>query len=86
MRAYQEAKGEADRTLAESDLDFTIVRPGMLTNDPGTGLVELGEHVQRGEIPREDVAAVLLAALDTDSTIGSTFEVVGGDTPIAEAL
>jgi nucleoside-diphosphate-sugar epimerase len=86
MRPYQEAKGEADRALAESGLDFTIVRPGALTNDPGTGRVELDEHVERGEVPREDVAAVLLAVLDTDSTIGSTFEVVGGETPIAEAL
>jgi uncharacterized protein YbjT (DUF2867 family) len=84
--AYQRAKGKADAEVAASGLDHTIVRPGRLTDDPGTGRVRAGEQVGRAEIPRDDVAAVLAACLVTPSTIGLTFEVVGGDTPIAEAI
>jgi hypothetical protein len=62
------------------------VRPGRLTDDPGTGTVEAGPHVARAEIPRDDVAAVLLAALHTPGTIGKTFVVVSGETPIEDAL
>ena len=83
---YQRAKGRADAELAASGLDHTIVRPGSLTDDPGTGRVTAGEHVDRGEIPRDDVAAVLAACLGATSTIGVTFELVGGDTPIDEAV
>lgn len=83
---YLRAKAAADDDLRDSGLDHTIVRPGRLTDDPGTGRVKLGERVARGEIPRDDVAAVLLAVLDTPGTIGATFEVVSGDTPIEEAV
>jgi uncharacterized protein YbjT (DUF2867 family) len=83
---YLRAKAAADEKLRESRLDHTIVRPGRLTDDPGTGRVHAAESVERGEIPREDVAAVLVAVLDTDTTIGATFEVVSGDTPIDEAI
>jgi uncharacterized protein YbjT (DUF2867 family) len=86
MRPYYEAKAEADRRLLESGLDFSIVRPGALTDDPGTGLVTVGTDLGRGEIPREDVAAVVLAVLETPSTVGKTFELVSGDTPIDEAV
>jgi uncharacterized protein YbjT (DUF2867 family) len=58
----------------------------MLTDDAPTGRVTIAESVERGEVPRADVAAVLMAALETPATIGRTFELVGGDTPIAEAL
>jgi uncharacterized protein YbjT (DUF2867 family) len=85
MRPYYEAKAEADRRLEESGLDYTIVRPGGLTDGPGTGLVAVGTDLA-GDIPRDDVAAVLLAVLDTPSTIGKTFELVSGDTPVAEAV
>jgi uncharacterized protein YbjT (DUF2867 family) len=84
MRAYQQAKHDADVALAESGLDFTIVRPGRLTDDPGTGRVSTDAGY--GEIPREDVAATLLAVLDEPSTVGKTFELVGGDTPIEQAI
>jgi uncharacterized protein YbjT (DUF2867 family) len=84
MRAYQQAKHDADVAVAESGLRYTIVRPGRLTDDPGTGLVSTDGGY--GEIPREDVAATLLAALDDDATVGKTFELVGGDTPIEQAL
>jgi uncharacterized protein YbjT (DUF2867 family) len=87
MRPYLEAKSEADRALAASGLDFTIVRPGGLTDDPGTGKVELSTELgRRGPIPRDDVAAVLLACLDTPETIGVTFEAFAGDEPIEAAV
>lgn len=86
MRPYYEAKAEADRRLAESGLDWTIVRPGGLTNDPGTGLVRAGQRLDYGRIPRADVAAVVLAVLDTPGTVGVAFDLVGGDTPIADAV
>ena len=87
MRPYLTAKAEADWALAKSGLDHTIVRPGALTDDPGTGRVEVAvELSRRGEITREDTAAVILAALETDRTIGRTFEVIGGETPVREAV
>ncbi|HEY7620916.1 MAG TPA: SDR family oxidoreductase [Solirubrobacteraceae bacterium] len=87
MRPYLEAKAEADAALAASDLDWTIVRPGRLTDDPGTGLVEAAGSLGRfGAITRDDVAAVLLGCLDEPRTVGATFEVLEGQTPIAEAL
>jgi uncharacterized protein YbjT (DUF2867 family) len=84
--AYLQAKFEADEAVRASGLDYTIVRPGGLTDDPGTGLVTIAEHTDRGQIPRADVAAVLLACLDTPSTIGQSFDVISGDTPIPDAL
>ena len=85
--AYLRAKGAADDYVrAQEALDSTIVRPGHLTNDPGTGLVRIAAHSERGDIPREDVAAVLLAVLDTPATAGRTFNVVSGNTPITEAV
>jgi len=85
--AYLRAKGAADDAVRErKDLDATVVRPGHLTNDPGTGRVELSDQTGRGDIPREDVAAVLVAVLDTPATAGHTFEVISGETPIEEAV
>jgi uncharacterized protein YbjT (DUF2867 family) len=86
MRPYYEAKAGADERLMESGLDYTIVRPGGLTDEPGTGLVTVATDLERGSIPREDVAAVLYAVLETPSSIGKTFELVSGDTPIEEAV
>ena len=87
MRAYLEAKAEADEYVQASGLDFTIVRPGSLTDEPGTGLVTVRTELGgRGPVPRDDVAAVLAAVLVTPATIGRTFELFTGDTPITEAL
>jgi uncharacterized protein YbjT (DUF2867 family) len=86
MRPYYEAKRDADKAVLDSGLDHTIVRPGGLTDDPGTGLVTVGTNLERGEVPREDVAAVLLAVLETPSSVGKTFELVSGETPIEEAV
>jgi uncharacterized protein YbjT (DUF2867 family) len=87
MQPYLHAKAQADQTLQESELDYTIVRPGSLTDDPGTGTVELAaSRGSRGEIPREDTAHVIVATLERENTFGKTFEVISGDTPIEEAL
>ncbi len=86
MGPYLEAKAEADRRLAESGLDYTIVRPGRLTDDPGTGRVRVGQGIGSGEVTRDDVAATLFVVLGADNTIGVTFELFEGDTPIEEAV
>jgi uncharacterized protein YbjT (DUF2867 family) len=84
---YLRAKADADRAVADSGLDYTIVRPGSLTDDPGTGRIEASSQLgRRGKIPRDDVAAVLLATLDDPSTVGKTFELFSGDEEIAAAL
>ena len=83
---YLRAKGRADDAVRASGLDATVVRPGGLTNDPGTGLVNLGESVPGGQVTRDDVAAVLAAVLDSPNTIGRTVDLIGGDTPVAEAV
>ena len=85
--AYLRAKGAADNNVrARRALDSTIVRPGHLTNDPGTGRVTIADDTGPGSIPREDVAAVLLAVLDTPGTAGQTFDLISGDTPISDAV
>jgi uncharacterized protein YbjT (DUF2867 family) len=87
MRPYYEAKAGADEALAASGLDYTIVRPGGLTNDPGTGLVDIAPNLERrGKVTRDDVAAVLLASLEADYTIRKTFDLLNGEMPIPEAL
>ena len=84
--AYVEAKRDADVALRASDLDWTIIRPGGLTDDPGTGAVTLGEKVDRGQIPRADVAVVIAHALEDPTTYGKQWEAVSGPTPIPEAI
>ena len=88
MRPYQRAKHEADEALKASGLAYTIVRPGGLTDDPGTGRIAVASPSlgRRGSVPRADVAATLLAVLDTPETTGLTFEVLEGDEPIAAAV
>ncbi|MGC9501432.1 NAD(P)H-binding protein [Streptomyces sp. WG7] len=84
---YQRAKGEADayvRSLEE--LDWTILRPGALTDDAGTGLVRLEAHTGRGAVPRDDVAAVLAELVDTPATNGLTLELISGSTPVSVAV
>ena len=85
-RAYVEAKRDADIALRDSGLDWTIVRPGMLTDDDPTGLVELGQDVARSEVPRADVAAVLAEVIDSGAGIGAQWNLVSGDTSVAEAV
>ncbi|HUG85935.1 MAG TPA: NAD(P)-binding oxidoreductase [Euzebya sp.] len=83
---YLAAKAAADRAVMASDLSWTVVRPGRLTDDPPSGLVTLARHVDRGKVPRADVAAVLDAVLQDDRTVGHVVEVVEGGTPIQDAV
>ncbi len=85
-KAYVEAKRDADAALRASDLGWTILRPGRLTNAAATGLVALGPDISRGEIPRADVAAVVAACLDDTRTVGQQWNLVGGDQPIDDAI
>ena len=85
-KAYVEAKRDADAALRDSGLDWTILRPGRLTDDDGTGLVTVADKTERGDIPRADVAAVVVAVLDNPSSIGRQWDVVGGQTPVEEAV
>ena len=87
MRPYLEAKAGADAALLDSGLAATIVRPGSLTDDPGTGLVDVSAELgRRGPITRDDVAAILVATLDAPETIGLTFEAFQGDREIELAV
>ena len=83
---YLRAKGRADAELAASGLDYTIVRPGRLTDEPGTGRVRLGEAVPRGAVPRDDVAAALAEILHAPATVGRNLGLTSGDRPVAEAV
>lgn len=85
--AYLRAKAAADDALrAKSGLNSTIVRPGLLTDEAGTGRVRVAESTGRGSIPRADVAAVLVELLNAPATGGVTFELISGDTPIPDAV
>jgi uncharacterized protein YbjT (DUF2867 family) len=86
MVPYYEAKRDADEALIQSGLTYTIVRPGSLTDDVGTGLVEIGFGLERGDIPRDDVAASLLLTLEAVNTYGQAFDVVSGDDPVEDAI
>ena len=84
--AYLRAKLAAEENLlARHGLGVTVVRPGALTDDPGTGRVRLARSVERGSVPRDDVAAVLMALLD-EPRDGVVLELVSGPLPVAEAV
>ncbi|WP_327369289.1 SDR family oxidoreductase [Streptomyces sp. NBC_01217] len=85
--AYLRAKGAADAYVrSRTALDWTILRPGMLTNDAGRGMVLLTASTGRGPVPRDDVAAALLELLDTPATAGLTLELIAGSVPVAVAV
>lgn len=86
FQVYLRAKSEADAAIKAMSLDWTIVRPGGLTDESPTGSVTVGATVDRGSIPRADVAAVIVTLLSTGSVIREQFEVISGDTPIADAF
>jgi uncharacterized protein YbjT (DUF2867 family) len=86
FQVYLRAKSEADSALRQRDLDWTIIRPGALTDDPGTGLVHLAESTGRGSIPRADVAALAFCSLVDGVGLHAQFEAIEGDDPVAEAL
>lgn len=87
LDVYLRAKGEAEAHLKSLDaLDWTILRPGMLTNDAGTGLVHLQAHTGRGPIPRDDVAAVLAELVRAPTTARLTLELISGSVPVSTAV
>jgi nucleoside-diphosphate-sugar epimerase len=86
MRPYLEAKRDADLALQDSGLRWTIVRPGGLTNDPGTGRVALAPRLAFGQVTRDDVAAVLYACLSADNTVHGAFDLLNGPDSIETAV
>lgn len=85
-RAYVIAKRDADAALRESGLQWTIIRPGRLTDEPGNGHISLAPRLERGEVPRADVAAVIAAVLEEPATIGRQWDLVEGDDDVAAAV
>lgn len=86
FQAYLRAKAAADADLRRRDLDWTIVQPGGLTDEPGTGHVTLDPAAEPKRVPRADVAAVLAAALRQPATIRQQFTLLAGPTPVEDAL
>ncbi|MFD1039278.1 SDR family oxidoreductase [Virgibacillus byunsanensis] len=86
IRQYYVAKHYADRMLRASNLNYTIVRPGGLLNEPGTGKVSLAENLERGSIPREDVARTVFASLGEKNTYKQSFDLISGEDSVEEAL
>jgi uncharacterized protein YbjT (DUF2867 family) len=85
MQVYLRAKQAADDDIRSRDLDWTIVKPGGLTDDVPTGQVKLGQ-LDYGSVTRGDVAHVLAEAIESESTIGKTFDVLNGDQPVSQAV
>lgn len=84
---YHRAKAHADNHLVATDLDFTIVCPGLLTDEVGTELVRVSNELQgSGRTSRENLAATLVACLDSNNTIRKSFSLLDGETPVTEAL
>lgn len=86
FRHYLQMKHDADEHLKKSELDYTIVRPGGLTKEAGTGKIKVGESVGQGEVPREDVARTIISCLQEPNAYHKTFEMISGDTQIEDAL
>lgn len=86
MKPYTIAKHFADEWLRDSGLNYTIIHPGGLENEPGTGKVTLGKALDMGSVPREDVAHVILKVLQQNQTEPKEFQVLSGDQPIDQAL
>jgi len=85
-KAYVAAKRDSDNALRNSSLDWTIIRPGRLVDEPGTGRVSLAATLPRGDVPRADVAAVVAAVLDEPAAIGRQWTLVAGETAVDEAV
>lgn len=86
IRHYYAAKHYADRILEQTDLIYTIIRPGGLLNNPGTGKISAAENLSRASISREDVARTIVASLTEKHTYRRSFDLVAGETPIYDAL
>ena len=86
FQVYLRAKKAAEDDLKERDLDWTILRPGALTDEPGTGLVLLADKTGYGAVPRDDVAAILAELLDAPASSRRTLELISGETAVGEAI
>ncbi|WP_145413954.1 SDR family oxidoreductase [Paenibacillus xylanexedens] len=86
IKPYYVAKHFADRALFASDLNYTIIRPGGLKNEPGTGKVAVGTDLKPGSIAREDVARVIAASLQEEKTYRMAFDLIAGDHVVSDAL
>ncbi|MFS0728122.1 SDR family oxidoreductase [Paenibacillus sp. 1P07SE] len=86
IQPYYAAKHYADRLLASSGLDYTILRPGRLLDEPGTGMISIDEGMERGSIPREDVAGVIAAVLEAPATIRRSYDLLSGKQSIGDAI
>lgn len=86
IRHYYVAKHYADKALMDSNLTYTIIRPGGLTNEEGTGKVSIAENLPRGTVTREDVARTVFASLDEENTYNRSFDLIQGEDEIVEAL
>lgn len=86
IRHYYVAKHYADKALTASNLNYTIVRPGGLTNDKGIGKVSIAENLPRGIVTREDVAETVFATLNEENTYRRSFDLIQGEHEITEAL
>ena len=86
FEVYLRAKAEADAAVTASDRAWLIIRPGPLSNDPGTGRVRLGTQPFRGEVTRDDVAAVLAAAIATPRLDRMILYLANGEVPVEQAL
>ena len=90
FRTYYQARLASDKSLLERNgqrkLDYTIVRPGWMSQAPGTGKIAAGKCKISGKVSREDVTTVLELCMDTSKTIGLAFDVAGGDVPVKEAV
>jgi uncharacterized protein YbjT (DUF2867 family) len=83
---YYAAKHYADKLLEVSKLDYTIVRPGGLLNEPGRGKVSIAENLGSGSISREDVAQVVVSSLTKENTIRRSFDLISGEDEISKAI
>lgn len=86
IKPYFVAKHYADRILTSSTLNYTIIGPGLLLNEPGTGKVSAGDHMEKSSIPREDVARTVVAALDEENTYRKTIGLMSGEQTVQDAL
>ena len=86
IKSYYVAKYYADKALEKSNLNYTIIRPGALVNEPGTGSVWAGTEFEYGKIPREDVARVAVTSLTAEQTYRKAFNLISGDASINEAI
>lgn len=86
IKPYMVAKHHADKILEQSGLTYTIIRPGGLLNEPGTGKISIAESLESGSIPREDVARTIMTALPMKRTFNRSFDLVSGEDLILEAL